>query len=315
MVRHTLPTCLTPSPPPLFFVVQGPMVISAQLNELCICLPPGSRDELTRMISRGKNWHSSLESVISSSVKGSWTRAAQTTMVDGMMDGTVSVVDQLSWSRKVRDRQTVDPTKLRTSLRYWNGWTKLFGLPGVLPPSQQFEVTPLLDALIQLFFTFLKAKVRNSKSGRIGEASGSTMRGHVSRILTAHSAVFAQWPCMNSVLNALEKGHDRQMVDLNGKREKKKATPTNVEIYVILTKMDWTGICPPAWKMTYVALFTLLWEGLLRQASLLQTKSSQRYHHHWYASLSHVYFIIPPNRTQLPPSIRRHMRPSRHQGL
>ena len=146
--------CFFCSLPPFF--VQGSMVISAKLGELCACLPLGSKEEFICMISRGRSWHLSLESSIGSSLKGSWTRAAQTTLVDGMMGGTASVVDQLSWSRNVRDRQTVDPTKLRTSIRYWNGRTKLFGLPGVLPPSQQFEVTPLLDALIQLFFTFLK---------------------------------------------------------------------------------------------------------------------------------------------------------------
>ena len=79
-------------------------------------------------------------------------------------------------------------------------------------------------------------------------------------------------------------------------RPKKKATPANIELCKIMMKMDWTGVADTYMMTAFMALFLCLWEGLLRQAALLQTNKKQIFQPKWYATIGRVHLVVPPNR-------------------
>ena len=70
-----------------------------------------------------------------------------------------------------------------------------------------------------------------------------------------------------------------------------------------LGQRDWTTICDPFWKATYLALFLTPWEGLFRQASLIQTNLSEPFNPHWSAALKDVKLLVPPSHSLDSPSL------------
>ena len=275
--------------------------MASKLSELTACLPGDEAALLQQIVARGQTWPIKLGGSIGSSRKGSWTRGYQDSLMQQVKKGRIPVNDMLNLARDTENRSVVQKTHEAhvRSIRHWKAFTREYGLPDVLPPPDTNAVTPLMATILRLAFTHMKLRIMNAKTRRMGEASGLTIRNHVARALSAMADVGAPWPDCSEILRRLQQGHDKQMIDINGLVETRKANPTTVEIYRIFVTMDWTSICDPSWKVTYLALFLTLWEGLFRQASLIQTNPSEPFSPHWSATLKDVKLLVPPSHSLL----------------
>ena len=291
------------------------MVRTSRLRELMACLPGEEAASLQKMVALGRTWPVKLGEEVGSSRKGSWTRGTQDKLVRQVNEGRIPVCDMLGIARDTESRSVVQKTHdtHALSIRYWKAFTHEYGLPEVLPPLDKSTVTPLQATILRLAFTHMKLRIVNAKSRKKGEASGLTIRNHIARVLSAQADIGAAWPDCSDILRRLWHGHDKQMIDINGLVPTRKANPTTVELYRIFVTMDWTTICDTSWKVTYLALFFTLWEGLFRQASLIQTDLSVQFNPHWFAALKDVKLLVPPSRSLLnlsPPLLQKALRVS-----
>lgn len=69
---------------------------------------------------------------------------------------------------------------------------------------------------------YLSATMESSKNEKAGEAQKKTFTGHISGLATTHELINMPWPDIGQLLNNLEKGHTRRMIDLNGVVPKKR---------------------------------------------------------------------------------------------
>ena len=265
------------------------------------------RNAFDIMMAKGDGSTLSLYTAVGTSVKGTWDQQKQKEMVGDMNNRLLSVARALAHARYLHDRRKVDTTHgaLRTSIKYWEEFRVIWGLPHILYPDETSESHRVIEIILNLYFIQLSLKVRNGTTKVQGEAKGDTITGHISRLINAHRVLGVQINDMSERMNGLATGHDKKLIDIHGVRMKKKVTPANIELYKIMIGMRWEGIAEKFMVTSFLALFLCLWEGLLRPGGLLSTNKKQRFHYRWFASLGSVFLVIPPSRQKERVTIHR----------